>query len=120
MKAGTHWQVSSDEAEQVSKPLSNILKKANLLEKVSNVSDGAMLIIALATISIPRIIISQQTKPKESKRKEAIKKELQGGNTSVKESSDTEVTSGKDNSGSLQGSATSWEYGKAIFDTIPQ
>ncbi len=60
MKAGEHWTISEEEANTVSRPLENILRKMDLLEKVTNVSDGAMLLFALSTITIPRVILSQE------------------------------------------------------------
>lgn len=60
LKAGEHWNVSQDEANTISKPLENILRKMDLLEKVSNISDGAMLVFAVSSITIPRLLISNE------------------------------------------------------------
>jgi hypothetical protein len=64
LKGGEQWNITTDEATQVSKPLSNILQKMDYLEKVSNVSDGAMLIMAMGMLLIPRIIITSSISKK--------------------------------------------------------
>jgi hypothetical protein len=68
LKAGEHWSLSDVEAESISKPLCNILDKLNLTEKVSNLSDGAGLVLALIVIVAPRVMISASLK-KETKEK---------------------------------------------------
>jgi hypothetical protein len=60
LKAGKHWEVSQDEAGEISKPLTNIFEKMDILDKVSNVSDAAMLSMAIISIMLPRVIISAQ------------------------------------------------------------
>jgi len=67
LKGGDQWVITTDEAEQISKPLSNILKKIDVLDKVSNVSDGVMLCMALGMILIPRVLITVATKKEEKK-----------------------------------------------------
>jgi hypothetical protein len=68
LKAGEHWSLSDAEAESITKPLCNILDKLNLTEKVSNLSDGAGLVLALIVIVAPRVMISASLK-KETKEK---------------------------------------------------
>lgn len=58
-KLGEFWQIDEKEATSVTEPLVKILDKLDLLEKVSNVSDGAALILGCATIVIPRLLITQ-------------------------------------------------------------
>lgn len=58
LKAGEHWVIDETEAKQISQPLVNILKKINIMEEVSNVSDGMMLVLAVGILTIPRIMIS--------------------------------------------------------------
>lgn len=78
MKAGEHWNLTVEEADTVSKPLSNILDKMNLSEQVANVSDGAMLVLALAMITIPRVMITASgMKNKQNIKVEKIKSELE-------------------------------------------
>jgi hypothetical protein len=69
LKAGDHWNITEDEALQVSKPLESILLKMNLLDKVSNCSDGAMLAFAVASITLPRILISRSQSENKKKTK---------------------------------------------------
>ena len=77
MKAGEHWNLTVEEADSVSKPLSNILDKLNLTEQVASVSDGAMLVLALAMITIPRVMITASfAKSKQATKEEKIKSEL--------------------------------------------
>jgi hypothetical protein len=72
LKAGEHWNISNQEAEQVAKPLCNILVKLNLSEKVSNISDGTALVIALLTIVAPRVILTASAKKVEKKVVEGV------------------------------------------------
>lgn len=77
MKAGDHWSITEQEANSISQPLVNILDKMNITEKVANVSDGAMLVVAVATITIPRALISNEMmKQKKVTKEEKIISEL--------------------------------------------
>lgn len=80
-KAGEHWKVTPQESLSIATPLEKILDKMNLLEKVANISDGAMLFMAVSSITIPRVLISQKI----SAQKKIIKKQnaLNGGVTNV-------------------------------------
>lgn len=78
LKAGEHWAVTQDEASQVGKPLESILKKMDLLEKVTNASDGAMLLFAVVSITLPRVLI---TKAINSENKRQVQEQLKGGAT---------------------------------------
>jgi hypothetical protein len=87
LKAGEHWQLSNEEVDSLSKPLCNILDKLNLTEKVSNMSDGAGLILAVIMIIAPRVMITiaqkkekkEVTKTDEQKIRE-FKKNTSGSN----------------------------------------
>jgi hypothetical protein len=74
LKGGEHWKLSKIESEQIAQPLTNILEKHNLLEKVGNISDGMALVIATISIVIPRILISKMQKPT-NKKVEVLKKD---------------------------------------------
>jgi len=76
LKAGEHWIVTEEESLQVAKPLESILKKLDLLEKVTNASDGAMLIFAVASITLPRVLI---TKAIMQENKKSVIEQLKGG-----------------------------------------
>jgi hypothetical protein len=71
LKAGQHWVVSPAESIQIAKPLSNILNKYNLADKVSTVSDPIALLIACGMIVFPRLMIGKMTD--EKKQKEVLK-----------------------------------------------
>jgi hypothetical protein len=75
LKGGEHWNIDIKESEMISKPLLNIIEKLDLSEKISNISDGTALVIALLTITAPRVIISVH----QSKQKKEGIKVLQGG-----------------------------------------
>jgi hypothetical protein len=83
LKAGEHWSLSDEEADSISKPLVNILDKLDLTEKVSNMSDGAGLVLALIMIVAPRVMISA-TKKKETK-KEIIERNGGTGDGKVRD-----------------------------------
>lgn len=72
LKGGEHWKLQSKESEQIAIPLTNILEKNNLIEKVGNVSDGMGLIIACISIVVPRLLISKMQKP--NKTREVLEK----------------------------------------------
>lgn len=72
LKAGSHWQLSSDESKQIAVPLSKILDRYDLLNKASEVSDPVALIVACATIVFPRIMVTQLTA--KEKKNETLKK----------------------------------------------
>jgi hypothetical protein len=77
LKGGEHWNITPEEANSVSVPLTNILDKLNITERVANVSDGAMLCVAAATITIPRILITNEiNKSKKLTKNEKIVSEL--------------------------------------------
>ncbi len=59
LKAGSHWNITQEEANSISVPLANILNKYNILDKANNVSDILSLSIALGIILIPRILVTQ-------------------------------------------------------------
>jgi hypothetical protein len=65
LKGGEHWTINNKESEMISKPLLNIIEKLDLAEKISNISDGTALVIAILTIVAPRVIVSvHQSKQK--------------------------------------------------------
>lgn len=75
LKLGEHWRITNDEASQITKPLSNILERYNVSEQVSKMSDGLLLLMAVTTITLPRVLISReiQNNKKEKKKMEVLK-----------------------------------------------
>lgn len=61
---GEIWNVSDDEAKSIAEPLASILARYEKLIMVSNYSDVALLLIALGTVTVPRVIVTMQTRPK--------------------------------------------------------
>lgn len=55
---GEHWKIEESEAEAIAVPLTKVLKKLNIADKVANVSDGFALVTAVGVVTIPRIIIT--------------------------------------------------------------
>lgn len=120
LKGGEHWAVSPDEAESISKPLSNVLEKMNMVEKVAEVSDGAMLLIATAMLIIPRVMITAElNKNKKVSKSEIVRKELEKKEDG-KESRDIKKQSSNDNVGSKKEPTYDSNFNKSIFATNPQ
>lgn len=65
---GQHWQITPQEAQQVADPASRIIARMNMSEQVSKYSDPILLIMALATISVPRMMITLASKGKGNRR----------------------------------------------------
>lgn len=65
---GPHWQVTPQEARQVAEPAGRIIARMNMAEQVSKYSDPVLLIMALATISIPRLMMTLANKPRGNRR----------------------------------------------------
>lgn len=72
LKAGAHWQLQPDESKQIATPLSRILERYDLLSKASEVSDPVALVVAVATITVPRVMISKMTM--EQKKADTLRK----------------------------------------------
>lgn len=103
LKGGQHWKLNEGESEQISIPLSNILEKMNLLERVTNISDGLALIIATSSIVIPRALITIQIEKNKQPNKEVKKVEsrpIENGNNN-KPNSNVETGDKKEQSNSL-------------------
>lgn len=97
-RLGDHWNINSKEANSIAIPLTKILDKYNLLEKAENISDPLALIIAVGTITIPRVIMTMTLK--ETNQQNVLEKNggLQNGNrNSISSNSRTEQTDKKGN-----------------------
>lgn len=60
MKAGDHWQLSTEEAQQLADPTLRILERYGLLEKIAASSDAIALMLAASAIVVPRAVFSVQ------------------------------------------------------------
>lgn len=64
-----HWMITDSEAQQIAKPLSNIIAKSESLKSLGEHADAFALITACIMIFAPRLIITMQTKKKKKKQK---------------------------------------------------
>jgi hypothetical protein len=62
LKAGSEWQISTQETKLITDPLCRILERYDLATKVAEMSDGASLVIALITIFGGRVMITMSKK----------------------------------------------------------
>lgn len=65
-RAGSHWQISVEESEKIAQPMTRILDRLEISEKLNAYSDYLALTAALAMTVIPRVMISSEN----NKRKE--------------------------------------------------
>jgi hypothetical protein len=65
-RAGKHWELTVNEAQNLATPTTNIISRFLEMESVSKNMDIIMLTTSLTTIIIPRIIISKQISNKGS------------------------------------------------------
>jgi hypothetical protein len=84
-----------------------------ILEKVAEVSDGAMLLMAVSSIVIPRVIIST-SQAKEKKKEEGPKNDNRQQPEAGQEGKGFEVIRGKDISGVKQNKSNDNQSIKAI------
>ena len=103
-----HWLISESEAEQIAKPLSNIIAKSEHLKSIGEHADAFALISACLMIFAPRLIISLQTK----KVKKGVKKNGTGQYNNDSKSSDSNKQLPR------KDAVTPSANGQAIFDTI--
>ena len=69
-----HWIITETEAEQIAKPLSNMIAKSESLKGLGEHADAFALVTACIMIFAPRLIITLQT----NKTKKGIKKNVTG------------------------------------------
>lgn len=117
MKGGEHWAVTPDEANTISVPLNNIFEKMDISEQVAKFSDGVMLLIAIASITIPRILISNSTSKKS--KEEKIKSELEVKSVDKTTGNNNQVRK-ENNNGSSQGSTLLSKSDNALSYASPQ
>jgi DNA-directed RNA polymerase subunit RPC12/RpoP len=59
-RAGEHWEISEDEANNITDPMINLLDKYGLFKKIQSNMDMLMLLGAIGTVITPRAITSYQ------------------------------------------------------------
>ena len=116
LKAGEHWKLSSDESKQIATPLSRILERYDLLTKASEVSDPVALIVAAATIVIPRIMVTQMSKP--AKQEKILKENGVIGND--KKTNNTEHSGSDQRSVVSPTQSNDGEFIKSLSDPVQE
>jgi hypothetical protein len=121
------WKLSQKEAELIAEPLSALMAKNPLVDKLtSQYGDWIALIIALGTIIVPRAFIMMATKKKE--KKETVKPYVTINKANEKQGTDTKRISGGDQSGAAgtsnrqpdrQPSSASGNIGTKLHGIIP-
>ena len=104
-----HWLITEAEAEQIAKPLSNIIAKSEQLKVLGEHADAFALVSACLMIFAPRLIITLQT----NKSKKGVKKvnESRKHNDTKSSHSNTEIP--------RKDAVTPSTDGKTIFESIP-
>ena len=102
----SHWIVTETEAEQIAKPLSNIIAKSEHLKTLGEHADAFALVSACLMIFAPRLIISLQNK----KAKKGVKK-INGKHNDTKSSHSNKEVSRTD-------AVTPSADGQSIFESI--
>ena len=102
----SHWLISEAEAEQIAKPLSNIIAKSEQLKVLGEHADAFALVSACLMIFAPRLIITFQT----NKSKKGVKKI--DGKHNDRKSSDSDKQVHRENA------VTPSDDGKTIFESI--
>ncbi len=106
-KFGQHWQIGEEESNSISTPLNSILNKFNLIDKVANLSDGVALVVATASVMIPRIIVQQQLNMQAKNSKLELMKRngaiSENGQTKENPRVNTETTQGINSGESIYG-----------------
>ncbi len=106
----SHWLITEPEAEQIAKPLSNIIAKSESLKGLGEHADAFALISACLMIFAPRLIITLQN----NKTKKGVKKVngTESGNNNVSKGTDS------NNKVSRKDAVTPSNDGKTIFESI--
>ena len=105
----SHWLISEAEAEQIAKPLSNIIAKSEHLKVLGEHADAFALVSACLMIFAPRLIITLQT----NKSKKGVKKL----NVTGKHNNDTKSTN-SNNKAHRENAVAPSDDNKTIFESI--
>jgi len=87
-----YFAISKDEADTIAAPLSKIIDRMAITEKLNKYSDGICLVTAAATVTVPRIAIYSAMKAEENKN--AVKRTISGTSNNSKPNN-TAATSGR-------------------------
>lgn len=116
LRAGEHWQIDSSESKQIAVPLANILERYDLLNKATEISDPLALVIATATITLPRIMLSRMSTS--DKKKKVLTENGVINNEPKARSFDTD--SGTNNGASDKRKSDDGEFIKAISNQVSE
>ena len=75
-----HWSLSQSEAKAIGDPLNKILADSEAFSELNNHSDSVALVVACATIFVPKIMVTV-SKNKERKKEKTIEKRIIEGKT---------------------------------------
>ena len=103
-RAGSHWIISVEESEKIAEPLTRILDRMELSEKLAAYSDYLTLTAAVAITVLPRLMVSAEMK------KQSNSRQMQGVKPVEKE---TPGSDRKDTGGDIPGLKT------IITESIP-
>lgn len=67
-RAGSHWIISVEESEKIAEPLTRILDRMEVSEKLSAYSDYLTLTAAVAITVLPRLMVSAEMKKQSNSR----------------------------------------------------
>lgn len=119
LRAGEQWNIDDNEANSIAKPLSKILEKYNLIEKLEKVSDPVALIVATGTVVMPRLIMTLNL----NKEKEGEKKKNDANSTNGIQRTEQERNNvGNDtnvNSSSVEPTTANYESNQTAYFSIP-
>lgn len=104
----THWLISESEAEQIAKPLANIIAKSEQLKVLGEHADAFALVTACMMIFAPRLIITFQNKSK----KGVIKTNGTGKHNNDTKSRESNKSVHRENA------VTPSDDGKTIYESI--
>ena len=93
-RAGSHWAISVEESEKIAEPLTRILDRMEVSEKLTAYSDYITLTAAVAITVLPRVIVSVEMK------KQSNSRQMQGVKPVEKE---TPGSDRKDTGGDIPG-----------------
>lgn len=110
------WKLDQAEVDQIAEPLTNVLKRVEVLEKTfSQYADICALLIAIGSIIIPRLLIQRDQKEKQ-------KKEINSNDrkTDPRNEGNKIGTIGASNRQPTRSTTVTREnIGEQLFDTIP-
>lgn len=97
-RVGEHWRLTDEEAQSIAEPLTNIMERHGVIEKVGEYADYIALTSALAVTIIPRVMLTMELRKQQNKPSVVKGAVPNAGN----QNSDAKNESGKGESGHLR------------------